>query len=82
MVSYFASLRCKISSNVSDIAAMMRPISSTVSIVCNLGLLDFDFFPDVGFVGETSIFLDVSTSSRGSLGGITSPCFCFSSSPS
>jgi hypothetical protein len=66
MVYCLASLRCKISSIVSDMAVVMRSMSSTVSTVYSLGLLYFDFFRDVGFMGETFLFLDVSTSSRGS----------------
>jgi hypothetical protein len=36
---------------------MMKSKSSSVSTVCILVLLDFDFFHDVGFVGDTFIFL-------------------------
>jgi hypothetical protein len=78
----FSSLHCKISSDVSDTMTMMRLMSSTVIIFCSLGLLAFEFFHDVGFVGETFLLLDVFASSRGFLGGVTSPCFFLSSSPS
>jgi hypothetical protein len=44
--------------------------------------LDFDFFHDEVFFGESFLFLDVYVSSRGSLGGVTSPYLCLSSSPS
>jgi hypothetical protein len=81
MISCFSSLQYKISSDVSDTMMMMRSMSSTVSTVCNLGLLALDFFRDEGFMGETFLFLDVSASSRGSLGSVTSPYLCFSSSP-
>jgi hypothetical protein len=40
-------------------------MSSIVSIVSILGLLAFDFFCDVGFMGEKFLFLDVSVSSGG-----------------
>jgi hypothetical protein len=76
MVSCFSSLHYRISSEVSAIVAMMRSMSSTVSTVCNLGLLDFDLFCDEGFIGETFLLLDVSVFVRGSLGGVTS-CFFF-----
>jgi hypothetical protein len=82
MDSCFSSLHYKISSDVSDTNTMMRLISSTMSIVYSLGLLAFEFFHDVGFIGETFLFLDVSTSSSGFLGGVTSPYFLLSSSPS
>jgi hypothetical protein len=73
MVSCFSSLRYKISFFVSEMVVMMRSISSTVSIVYNLGLLALDFFCNEGFMGETFLFLDVSASSMGSLGGFTPP---------
>jgi hypothetical protein len=69
-------------SEVSNTATMMRSISSTMSTVYNGGLLALEFFHDEGFLGEPFIFLDVSIFGRGSLGGVTSPCSCFSSSPS
>jgi hypothetical protein len=81
MVSCLASLCCKIYSEVSETAAMMKSMSSIVSTVCICGLVALDFFHDVGFVGETFLFLEVSASSIGSLGGVTSPCFCSSSYP-
>jgi hypothetical protein len=80
MVSCLASLCYKISSEVSDIAVMMRSMSSIVSTVCILGLLALDFFHDEGFMGETFLFLDVSASSMGSLGCYFT-CFFLSSSP-
>jgi hypothetical protein len=82
IVSCLASLHCKISFEVSDTAVMMRSISSTVSTVSNGGLLARDFFHNEGFFGEPFLFLDVSISVRGFLGGVTLPCSCFSSSPS
>jgi hypothetical protein len=81
MVSCFSSLHYKISSEVSATAAMMRSMSSTVSIVFNLGLLYFDFFHDEGFMGETFLFLDASASSMGFLGGVTSSDSFLSYSP-
>jgi hypothetical protein len=80
MVSCLASLHCKISSKVSEIVAMMKSMSSIVSTVCIYGLVSLDFFRNVGFVGETFLFLEVSASSIGSLGSVTSPCFYLSSS--
>jgi hypothetical protein len=67
------------SSEVSSTTMMMRSMSSTMRIVCNLGLLAFEFFHDEGFNGETFIFLDVSASSRGFFGGVTFlvPIFLF-----
>jgi hypothetical protein len=79
MVSCLASFHCKISSEVSATTVMMRSITSTVSIVCDWGLLAHAFFHAEGFFGETFIFLDFSTSVRGSLGGVTLPCSCLSS---
>jgi hypothetical protein len=70
------------SSKVSDITAMMRSISSTVSIVCKWGLLAHDFFHVEGFFGETFFFLDVSVSIRGYLGNVTLPYSFLYSSPS
>jgi hypothetical protein len=75
MVSCLASFLYKISSEVSDTAAMMKSKSSSVSTVCSLVLLAFDFFRDVGFMGETFLLLDGSVSSGGFCGGVTSPCF-------
>jgi hypothetical protein len=60
--------------------AMMRSMSYIMSIVHILGLLYFDFFRDVGFIGETFLLLDVSTSSMGFLGSVTFPYFFLSSS--
>jgi hypothetical protein len=81
MVSCLASLCCKISSKVSETTTMMKSMSSIMSTVYICGLVSLDFFWDVGFVGETFLFLEVSTSSIGSLGDVTSPCFYLSSSP-
>jgi len=61
------------SSEVSDTAAMIRSISSNVSTVWNVGLLDFYFFRDECFIGEPFLLLDVSTSRRGYFGGVTLP---------
>jgi hypothetical protein len=80
MVSCLASLHCKISSEVYETMTMMKSMSSILSTVCICGLVALDFFRDVGFVGETFLFLEVSASSIGSLGCVTSPCFCLSSS--
>jgi hypothetical protein len=60
---------------------MMKYMSSIMRTVYIYGLLALDFFRDVGFVGETFLFLEVSTSSIRSLGGVTSPCFFLSYSP-
>jgi hypothetical protein len=70
------------SSEVYDTVAMMSSISSTVSIVCKWVLLARDFFHAEGFFGETFLFFNISASVRGYLGGVTSPYFCLSSSPS
>jgi hypothetical protein len=48
MVSCLASLHYKISSEVSEIVAMMKSMSSIVSTVCIYGLLALEFFHDVG----------------------------------
>jgi hypothetical protein len=58
---------------------MMSSMLSTINTVWNGGLLAFDFFHDVGFLGETFLFLDVSASSRGNLGGVTLPYSSLSS---
>jgi hypothetical protein len=81
MVSFLASLHSKISSEVFETAAMMKSMSSIVSTVCICGLVALEFFHEVGFVGETFIFLEVSASSIGSLGGVTSPYLCLYSFP-
>jgi hypothetical protein len=81
MVSCFLSLHCKISSEVYKTTMMMIFMSSIMSTICIYDLLALDFFRDVGFVGETFLFLEVLASSRGSLGGVTSPCFFLYSSP-
>jgi hypothetical protein len=81
MVSCLASLHYKISSEVFERTTMMKSMSSIVSTVCNCGLVFLDFFHNVGFMGETFLFLEVSASSIGSLGGVTLPYFCLSSSP-
>jgi hypothetical protein len=81
MVSCLASFFYKISFEASDTAPMMKLKSSSMSTVCNLVLLAFDFFCDVGFKRETILLLDVSASSGGFYGGVTSPCLCLSSSP-
>jgi hypothetical protein len=60
---------------------MMKYISSIVSTVCICGLVDLGFFHDVGFMGETFLFLEVLASSIGSLSSVTSPYFWLSSSP-
>jgi hypothetical protein len=44
--------------------------------------LAFEFFRNEGFFEEPFIFLDLSASVMGSLGGVTLPCSCFFSSPS
>jgi hypothetical protein len=72
---------CIISCEVSDTAAMMKSKSSSMITVCNLVLLDLDFFLKVGFVGESFLFLEGSTSSTGSLGGVMSLVFFLSSFP-
>jgi hypothetical protein len=76
MVSCLVSFLYKRSSEVFDIAGMMKSKSLSVSIVCNLVLLAFDFFRDVGFMGETFLLLYGSTSLGGFYGSVTSPCFC------
>jgi hypothetical protein len=60
---------------------MMKYMSFIMSIVYIYGLVAFEFFHDVGLVGETFLFLEVSALSIGSLSGVTSPCFYLSSSP-
>jgi hypothetical protein len=70
------------SSEVFDIAEMMRSISSTMRTVCNGGFLAREFFFAKSFFGKTFLFLDVSIYGRGYLGGVTSPCSFLSSSPS
>jgi hypothetical protein len=42
-------------------------------------MVALDFFQEVGFMGETFIFLKGSASSTRFLGGVASPCFCWSS---
>jgi hypothetical protein len=69
------------SPEVSDTMEMMRSISSTVSTVCNGGLLAREFFCVESFFGEKFIFLDVLVFGRGSLGVFMSPCSFFYSSP-
>jgi hypothetical protein len=76
MVSFLASVFSIISFEASDMVRMMKLKSSSMSIVCNLVLLALDFFLEVGFVGETFLFLYGSASSTGSLGSVTLPCFC------
>ena len=73
MVSFFSSLYYKISSMVFETTTMVRLMSSTVSIVSILGFLALDFFHEEVFIGETFIFLDVSVSSGGFCGDVTSP---------
>jgi hypothetical protein len=75
MVSFLASFIYKISSEASDIVAMMKSKSSSVRKIYILVLLAFDFFRDVGFVGETFLLLDGSMSSGGFCGGVNFPCF-------
>jgi hypothetical protein len=58
---------------------MIKSKSSTMSIVYILVKVSLDFFQKVGFMGETFLFFKGSSSSAGSLGGVTSPCFCWSS---
>jgi hypothetical protein len=67
---------------VSDTSTMIRSMPSTMRIVWNGVLLVFDFFHNEGFIGEPFLFLDVFASVSGSLGDVTSPYFCLSSSPS
>jgi hypothetical protein len=59
---------------------MIRSMSSTMSTVSILGFLYLDFFREEGFMGETFLFLDLSVSSGGFCGSVTSPCFFLSSS--
>jgi hypothetical protein len=77
----FCFISLQISFEASDITTIMKSKSSTMNTVCNFSLLSLDFFRDVSFVGEIFLFLDVSSSSRGFLGGVTSPCFCLYSFP-
>jgi hypothetical protein len=58
------SLYYKICSKVSETMTMIKYMSSIVSIVYIYGLLALDFFHDVGFLGETFLLLEVSSSSR------------------
>jgi hypothetical protein len=57
-------------------AVMMNLKSSSMSTVSSLVLISFDFFLDLGFMGETFLLLDNSLSSEGFYGSVTSPCFC------
>jgi hypothetical protein len=75
MVSCLASMFYIISCEVSNTTVMMKSKSSSMSIVCSLVLVALDLFHEVGFMGEAFIFLKGSTSSMGSLGSVTSPCF-------
>jgi hypothetical protein len=59
MDSCLASVLYKISSEASDTAAIMKSKASIVNIVCSFDLLALEFFHNVGFVGETFLFLDV-----------------------
>jgi hypothetical protein len=70
------------SSEVSVTVEIIRSMSSTVSTVWNGDLVAFDFFHNEGFIKEPFLFLDVFSSERGSLGGVTSSCLCLSSPPS
>jgi hypothetical protein len=54
---------------------MMKSKSLSINTVCSLVLQALDYFREVGFVGETFIFLEGLASSKGSLGDVTSPCF-------
>jgi hypothetical protein len=81
MVSCLALVLCKMYSEAYDTAAIMKSKSSTVSTVCSFSLLALEFFRDVGFVGETFLFLDVSGLSGGFCSSVTSPFFCLSYSP-
>jgi hypothetical protein len=77
--SCLASCFCKISCEASTTATMIKLKSSTVSIVYILVKVSLDFFRVVRFMGETFLFFRGSASSVGSLGGVTSPCFYWSS---
>jgi hypothetical protein len=81
MVSCLASFFYKMCSEAFDTTTIMNSKSSSMSTVCSLVLLALDFFCNVGFVGETFIFLDGSTSSGRLCGSVTSPCFYLYSSP-
>jgi hypothetical protein len=76
MVSFLASFLCKRSFEASYIVVMMNLESLSMSTVCNLVLLAFDFFCNVGFVGDNFLLLDGSTASGGFCCGVTSPCLC------
>jgi hypothetical protein len=55
---------------------MMKSKSSIVSIVFILVKVALDLFQKVGFMGKTFLFFKGSSSSIGSLGGVTLPFFC------
>jgi hypothetical protein len=78
--SFFSPCLCKISYEASSTAMMMSLILFTVSTFCDLGLLAWVFFHVEGFYGEKLCFFDVSTSIRGSFGGVTSPFYFLSPS--
>jgi len=52
---------------------VMRSRSLNVSTLCIFGLFAWLFFLEEGFCGEAFLFLVVSDSSIGFLGGVTSP---------
>jgi hypothetical protein len=73
MVSCLASVLYKISYEAYDTSMIMKSRSLTMSTICIFDLLSLEFFHDVGFIGETFIFLDVFASSRGLLSNVTLP---------
>jgi hypothetical protein len=73
MVACLALVFYIISCEASDTTVIMKSKSSSMSTVYSLVLVALDFFREVGFVGETFLFLEGSTSSIGSLGDVTSP---------
>jgi hypothetical protein len=58
---------------------MIKLKSFIVRIVCILVKVALDSIWEVGFMGETFLFFRGSASSVGSLGGVTPPCFYWSS---
>jgi hypothetical protein len=72
-VSLFDPYHCKISSESSSTAVMIRSILSSVSVAFILGLLAHVFFLAKVFSGEAFLFCEVSVPIGGSLGGVASP---------
>jgi hypothetical protein len=75
-VSFFAPYHCKISSEESSTAMIIRSTSSSVNVAFILGLLARILFLAEGFFRETFRFFDVLASIRGSFDDVTFP-FCW-----